>query len=253
MTADGNAGHGLAPLAEAARRRRDLLAAWDEQIAERLDRPLRPGAPPSTDVHHAFGRAVLGVGQDLTIGNGLDAAFGHDWFPCEAWGAWSAAERALLSLALAPEVTLPAKLRLEFFTLVAGGQARRARLVSPARVLGAVEFSRPDIIAIEIEVAQADLGADRVLNLVVEVDGLVSPAQASGAPDDRQLGLGLTRVSLLLPAGEVLQGRLDFQRRRMIGVLRRARLRLRERGLARGAAHLLRMALRRLSQRFGNS
>jgi hypothetical protein len=238
MTSFDAAGHCLADIAGAARRRRDLFVANHAQVAMRLDRPLPV----------IMRRAMLDPGgAALTIGTGLEAAICSDWFPHEAWGAWSAAERSALHLALPEDMALPARLRFEFWALIADGQMRRARLSSDAGVLAVAEFTRHGaVVAMDVEITEAHLAPGGELDLVVEVDSLVSAAAATGAPDDRPLGLGLIGVSVVTAAPGVPRNWFLFQRRRLGNLVRRACLRLRERGLARGSAHLVRAVLRRL-------
>jgi hypothetical protein len=247
MTRFESVDHCLAEVAGSARLRREAFFAHNEQIASRLDRPLAVTATP-LDPTYASDRAVLGPGAILTVGAGLESAFRHDWFPYEAWGAWSAAERAVLHFTLRGDVGLPAKLRFEFCALIAGGQVRHARLSSPVRELAVTEFARSGVfVTVDVRITPADLGPGRELDLAVEIDGLVSPAAATGAGDDRMLGPGLMRVSVVLPAPLRLRSRIGFQRRRLANLVRRARTRLEQQGLMRGGAHLVRAVLRRLS------
>lgn len=247
MTSLEGGGHCLADVAAAARRRRDSFVVRNAVLAERLDRPLTETATAAGAGRYASDRAVLHAGAPLTIGAGLEAAFRYDWFPHEVWGAWSAAERAELHLALREDVALPARLRFEFCALIAGGQVRRGRLRSHVGELAVAEFARPDaVVGMDVEITETDLSAGRELDMVVEVDSLVSPAAATGANDDRLLGLGLIRVSIVGLAPDVPRNAILRQRRRLGNLVRRARTRLRERGLVRGGAHLVRAALRRL-------
>jgi hypothetical protein len=240
MTSFEAAGHCLADIADAARRRRDSFVARNAQVALRLDRPL-------LTIARRPRRAVLNPGAALTVGTGLEAAFRADWFPPEAWGAWSAAECSVLHLALREDVALPAKLRFEFWALIAGGQIRRARLSAHLGEVAAAEFTQHGgVVAVDVEITEAHLTLERELDLVVEVDSLVSPAAATGAPDDRTLGLGLIRVSVVAAASEGLRGKLRLQRRRVANLVRRVRVRLQERGFVRGGVHLVRAGLRRL-------
>jgi len=237
MTIHEDAGRCLATVARSARGRRDLFVARDPVIAERLDQPIKARR----------GRGVLGVIPGLRIGTGLEDALGEDWFPQEAWGAWSAVERAILRLALAPDVTLPATLRLEFCAVIGDAQVRRIKLWVSAREAGSAEYVCPDsVVAVSIEITEADLGPARELDLTIEIDGLVSPAVMLGGGDARMLGPGLIQVSVA-GAPEGGRRRLGFQVRRLANILRRVRARFRERGLARGGLHLIRAALRRLS------
>lgn len=246
MTSFESADHCLAQVAGAAHRRREAFFARHEQVARRLDRPLVATASDASC--RASGRAVLGAGGALTVGAGLEAAFRDDWFPHEAWGAWSAAERAVLHLALREDMGLPTKLRFEFCALIAGGQVRRGKLCSPLGELAVTEFARSGaVVTVDVKIAAADLGPGRELDLAVVVDSLVSPATATGAGDDRMLGLGLIRVSIVEAAPVVLRRKIGSQRRRLANLVRRARTRLKDQGFVRGGVHLVRAALRRLS------
>jgi hypothetical protein len=247
MTDFEDAGHCLADIAGAAQRRRDLLFARDALVAERLDRPLAATATPIGAGRYATGRALLGVGG-LAVGTGLEAAFRYDWFPHEAWGAWSAAERAELHFALSEDIRLPAKLRFEFCTLTVDGETRHGRLFLSGRLVAAAGFTHPGlVVGMDAEVTEADLSPGRELDLTVEVDSLVSPAAAMGAGDDRLLGLGLVRVSVVMPSTEVVRRKIAFHGRRVANLVRRVRLRFKERGLVHGGMHLCRAALRRLA------
>jgi hypothetical protein len=150
-------------------------------------------------------RIVIGASPTLVRAEAEDVAplaLTSGWHPVEDWGVWSSAYRSEMRLRLAPEHGQI--LRLECFVPYLNDGETATVALSVGQILTSVQLfdaaRERQIVLLPLPPAQMGAGSE-AHDIVVTLDiTRLTRASAGNAVDDRMVGLGLSRVTVLRSA-----------------------------------------------------
>jgi ADP-heptose:LPS heptosyltransferase len=121
--------------------------------------------------------------------------FGEGWNDCESWGAWSRSRSCELILPVSNGAGANfIELQLEANLLQASEANRRSVEISVGSAIVAdYSFERPDVV-IRVRIPARHISNGGVLRVNLKVDRTVCPKKSGLGNDERDLGLGISRL-----------------------------------------------------------
>jgi phosphoglycerol transferase len=139
-----------------------------------------------------------------TVGTGWRFSRGG-WFEPEPWGTWTSGTGARLRMPLPERASGPLTLSLDTRALVGPKVPKRKLLIEAnGQIVGEAVYSQelPAQI-VRIEVPEALIAMDRILDLHFSVSPEASPLSAGVSVDGRSLGIGLSSLTIESSAASI--------------------------------------------------